>query len=143
MKTRLVIIIFLVCLFVVNIKTSVAYNFFNGNNWNRLSQYGLSPSEETMIKVMFLKIVYEVSLFNNSPVLSRKDSKDKFFEDYGSDFKKYVSLVDKFYSNVKNSGMPLVFSLEIADMIKNNRSAEDIGRYKIRIIDGLVKNGLW
>ena len=79
-------------LFLFTVDSFSAYKFLNGEDWEKIDCYGLSPREEAGAKALFLKSAYEAGLLNGAPLFTL----DPASLNYKSDFYKYAVLVDKF-----------------------------------------------
>ena len=124
---------FLMCLFFVGSPAWAKYTFFDGNDWRNIESYRLAQSDELMVKKVLLKSVFEVSLFNNVPILEVKTVE--------SDFPVYVQMINTFYSKPENRSLPLYFALRIAGMQKSGLSAEEISQFAQLITAKLKQEG--
>ncbi|MEI8176938.1 MAG: hypothetical protein WCG78_08740 [Candidatus Omnitrophota bacterium] len=140
---RTVIAVALAVGLLLPVGTCLAYNFFDGNDWNRLDTYGLAPAEETQVKTMFLKTIYEVSLFNGAPLLKIDMAGAKLPQTYNADFTGYVGTLNTFYADLKNLGFPLFFALRVADLVKKGAPDAEVENYKTAIMMKLREQGLW
>lgn len=142
-KILLPCMVLLMLLFLLQLKASAQYRFFDGLDWNKINTYSIPSADKTRVKQMFLKTAYEVSLFNGAPVLVINADQKEFLSVYNKDFAAYVELVDRFYSDTKNLGFPLLFTLRIVDMSKNGAPADTIDKYRLAVISKLREQGLW
>jgi len=122
------------CLFFVSSPAWAKYTFFDGNDWQNIKSYGLSQSDELMVKEVLLKSVFEVSLFNNVPILATETAE--------SDFSLYVNMINTFYSKPENRGLPLYFALRIAGMEKSGSPAAEVSKFEELIAVKLKQEGL-
>lgn len=134
----LILVIMLLC----GYSSVFAYHFFDGTDWNKIHFYRLPPSQETKLKIMYLKTLFEVSVFNASPILTINATPTDFLATYNKDFLVYNGIIDRFYSKPENEKFPLFFTLKIADMIKNGAPDTDIASYMNKVITELKAKGL-
>lgn len=103
------------------------YDFFNGEGWKKFSSYNFSPDEERNLKKLFIKTVYETTVFTGKPLITLK--KD--------DLTTYVKFIDKFYQRKGNRIIPLYHSLKIVEMLKKRMPEEKIQSYVIAVLKKL------
>lgn len=96
------------------------FNFFSGDDWNKINSKDYSPETKTRLKLLILKTAQDASIFSGNPILSAAES----------NIPKYTSLIDKVYSTNENKNIPLYFALKIASMEKQGIPAEQIRIFK-------------
>ena len=109
------------------------FNFFNGRDWKALTNPSMTKEDSSNIKIIFLKSVYEASLFCGRPIIPKNQN---------IGFTSYIPIIDDFYAQDNNINIPVYFALRIAHMIQEGLDQRTIDQYKAAALLRLNKMGL-
>ncbi len=115
----------------------------NGYDWERVTHFSCAAGDKKYIKIIFLKLIYETSLFKDKVVFDVNGSGGKFFYTYKKDLYAYLGLIDKFYSKEENLKFPLFCALQIAVKIKSGCSEKEAEDYKQLLLERLKEYNIF